>query len=119
MANTYFDYALSQCRMQSISAVCSVDSTRKSLQERAAKGFNGCDNVTADWRLLKTVCVCLQNQEIINSSQLDIDARTIYERCREVFLSNNKVRYESCFDHLIELNWLLASIQNAKDNVYG
>lgn len=116
MANTYFDYALSQYRMQSISAVCSVDSTRKALQERAAKGFNGCSNVTADWRLLKTVCVCLQNQEIINSNQLDVDARTIYERCRKVFFSDNRIGYESCFDHLIELNWLLASVQNAREN---
>jgi len=102
--------------MPSISAVCGVDSTRKALQERAAKGVNGCGNVTADWRLLKTVSVCLQNQDIINTSQLDADARIIYERCREVFLSDSRIGYEECFDHLNELNWLLASIQSAKEN---
>lgn len=116
MADTYFDYALSQCRMPSISAVCSVDSTRMALQERAKKGFNECSNITADWRLLKTVSICLQNQDIINSNQLDADAMTIYERCREVFLSDIKIGYERCFDYLNELNWLLASVQNAKDN---
>lgn len=116
MANTYFDYALSQCQMPSISTVCSVDSTRKALQERAAKGFNGCSNVTADWRLLNTVFVCLQNQDIINSSRLEADSMTIYERCRGAFLSDCRIGYESCFDHLTELNWLLASIQNAKEN---
>ena len=116
MAETFFDYALSQCRMSSISAVCSIDSTRKALMERAAKGLNGCSNVTADWTLFKTVSGCLQNQIIINSGRLDADARIIYERCRKVFLSNNKIGYESCFDHLNELNWLLASIQNAKEN---
>ena len=35
MADTYFDYALSQCRMPSISAICSVDSTQKELREKA------------------------------------------------------------------------------------
>lgn len=116
MADTYFDYALSQCRVPSISAVCSVDPTRKALQERAKKEFNGCSNITADWRLLKTVSVCLQNQDIINSNQLDADAMTVYERCREVFLSDIKIGYERCFDYLNELNWLLASVQNAKEN---
>lgn len=116
MADTYFDYALSKCRMPSISAVCGVESTRKALQERAAKGFNGCNNITADWRLLRTVSVCLQNQDIINSSRLNADAMTIYERCREVFLSDCRMGYESFFDHLTELNWLLASVQGAKEN---
>ena len=115
MAETYFDYALSQCRLPSISAVCSVDLTRKALQERATKGFNGCSNITADWRLLKTVSVCLQNQDIINSNQLDADAMTIYERCRDVFLSDIKIGYERCFDYLNELNWLFASVQNSKE----
>ena len=116
MADTYFDYALSQCRMPSISAICSVDSTQKELRERAAKGYNGCSNITADWRLLKVVSVCLQNQDIINVNQLDADARTIYERCREIFLADNRIGYERCFDYLTELNWVLASIQNAKEN---
>ena len=116
MADTYFDYALSQCRMPSISAVCAVDPTRMALQERAAKGFNGCSYVTADWRLLKMVSVCLQNQDIINSRRLDADAMTIYDRCREAFLPDCKMGYESCFDHLNELNWLLASVQGAKEN---
>lgn len=59
MTDTFFYYALSQCQMPFISAVCSVDSTRKELQERAAKEFNGCSNIIADWRLLKMVTVCL------------------------------------------------------------
>lgn len=119
MADTYFDYVLSQCRTQSIESVCSVDSTRKALQERAAQGFNGCNNVTTDWRLLKVVSTCLQNPDIIANERLNEDAQTIFLRCKSFFLSDVEKGYGCYFDHLVELNWLFASIQNANETNQG
>jgi len=116
MAETYFGYAVSQCRIPSIKSVCSVYSTLKELKDRAAEGFNGSSSVTADRRLFNTVSGCLKNKEIINPNRFDMDALTIYERCRERVFSGNRMGYESWFDNLIDINWLLASIQNADEN---
>lgn len=70
MADIYFEYALSQCRTQGISSICGVDSTCKALMEIANSGFNRCFSITADWRLLETVKVCLYYQGIINPNTL-------------------------------------------------
>lgn len=114
MADTYFDYALSKCRISSISSVCRVYSTLNDLQDGATDGFNGCSNITADRRLLNAVSACVKN--IINPNRLDKDALTLYERCRERVFSDDRMGYDNCFDSLIDLNWLLASIQNADEN---
>ena len=115
MANSYFEYALLQCQLSSISNICSVDSTTEALLERASGEFNGCNNITADHRLLKAVAGCLQNHDVIIPNRLDNDAKTIYDRCITFFEGNPEIGYERCFDHLVELNWLLASIHSAKE----
>jgi len=94
--------------------VCGVYSTLNDLRDGATDSFNGCSNITADRRLFNTVSACVEN--IINPNRLDKDALTLYERCRERVFSDDRMGYESCFDNLIDLNWLLASIQNADGN---
>ena len=115
MANTYFDYVLSQCRAQRISDICEVVSTRRALMEKANSGFNGCNNITADWRLFETVKVCLDNHGIIDPNTLGRDALEIYNRCRAVAFSDGSINYKRFFDMLVDYNWLQASIQNAKN----
>lgn len=113
MANTYFDYVLSQCRTQGISAICEVVSTRKALTDMANSGFNGCKNITADWRLTETVEDCLYNHRKIDPNALSRDALEIYNRCRAISFSDG-INYDRLFDMLVDFNWLQASIQNAK-----
>ena len=115
MADTYFDYVLSQCRTQGIGSICKVFPTRKALMEKANSGFNGCNNITADWRLFEIVKICLGNHEIIDPNALGRDALEIYNRCRAVAFSNGSINYEQFFDLLVDFNWLQASIQNAKN----
>lgn len=115
MANTYFDYVLSQCRTQGISTICAVVSTRKALIENANSVFNGCNNITADWRLFETLKVCLDNHEIIDPNTLGRDAQEIYNRCRTVAFSDRSINYDGFFDLLVDFNWLQASIQSAKN----
>ena len=116
MSDTYFEYTLSKCRTQGITSICGVVSTRNELIGMANSGFNGCFNVTADWRLLETVKACLYNQDIINPNTLSSDALEIYKRsrCRIAAFSEGSICYERLFDLLVEINWLQASIQNAK-----
>lgn len=114
MSETYFEYTLSQCRTQIIKTVCDVVPTRAALQKKAQEGFNGCRNITADRRLMETVAVCFQNPEIINPDQLDDDCNIVFERCRRTVLSGENLEYEKVFDLLVEVNWLLASIQHNK-----
>ena len=115
MANTYFDYILSQCRTQGISAICEVVSTRKALTDKANSGFNGCINITADWRLFDTVKICLDNHGIIDPNILSRDALEVYNRCRTIAFSDSSINYDHFFDMLVDFNWLQASIQNAKN----
>ena len=114
MADTYFNYVLSQCRIQRINSVCDVVSTRKALEEMANSAYNGCNNITADWRLLETVKICLDNYEIIDPNSLDRDSLDIYNRCRTIAFSDGSINYDCLFDMLVEFNWLQASINNAK-----
>ncbi len=115
MTNTYFDYVLSQCRAQGISSICEVVSTRKKLKEKANSEFNGCNNITADWRLLKSVKICLNNRGIIDPKTLGQDALEVYNKCRDVISSEESIDYDRFFDMLVDFNWLQASIQYAKN----
>lgn len=115
MAESYFEYVLLQCLISSIDTVCRVDSTIEALKERASKGFNGCRNIIDDCRMNKSVLGILQKTTIIDPKRLDDDAKTIYERCKDFFLENCEKEYERYFDHLVDINWILASIQNAKE----
>lgn len=119
MINTYFDYVISQCRLAGIGSICAVYPTRKTLIENANKSFSGCKNVTADWRLLNVVSVCLQNHDIIEPNILNQDALSIYERCQRLFLQSrtfDSAEYNKYFDGLVDLCWLLASVQITKEN---
>ena len=115
MADTYFDYILSQCRTQGISDICKVATTRKALKEMANSGFNGCCNITEDRRLFETVEDCLDNHEFIDPNTLGRDALEVYNRCRAVAFSAGSINYDRFFDLLVDFNWLQASIQNAKN----
>ena len=116
MADTYFDYILSQCQTQRIREICEVFSTCKALVENAKSGFNGCNNITADFRLFETVKRCLNNYGIIDPNVLGRDALEIYNRCRTVAPSEGRIDYDRLFDLLVDFNWLQASIQNAKND---
>lgn len=115
MAGTYFDYIILQCRTQGVGSVCAVVSTRKALMGKANSGFNGCNNITADWRLFETVKVCLDNHGIIDPNPLSRDALEVYNRCRAVVFADSSINYDRFFDLLVDFNWLQASIQNAKN----
>lgn len=115
MADTYFDYVLSQCRVQGISSVCAVFSTCETLIERAYLGFNGCNDITADRRLFETLKVCLDNYGIIDPNKLGRDALELYNKCRTVAFSDESISYDRFFDLLVDFNWLQASIQDAKN----
>ena len=115
MADTYFNYVLSQCRTQGISSICEVFSTRKALMEKANSGFNGCNNITADWKLFETAKVCLDNHGIIDPNPLSRDALEVYNRCRAAAFSDGSINYDRFFDLLVDFKWLQASIQNAKN----
>lgn len=114
MADTYFDYVLSQCRTQAISSICEVASTCNALAKMADSGFYRCRNIKADWRLFETVKDCLNNTEIIDPDALGHDALEVYNKCRFVAFSDESINYDRCFDMLVDLNWLQASIRNAK-----
>ena len=114
MADTYFEYVLSQCRSPVISTVCEVVSSREALIEKANSGFNGCNNITADWRLLETVKDCLDKHDIIDPNLLGRDSWEVYNKCRTIAFSDGSISYDRFFDLLVDFNWLQASIQNTK-----
>ncbi len=116
MTDTYFNYVLSQCQTQGIASICKVVFTRKSLLEMANSGFNGCRDITANWRLLEAVKDCLNNFGIIDPNALGRDASEIYNRCKNWDFSEDSKNYDRFFDLLVEFNWLQASIHEAKNN---
>ena len=112
----YFDYVLSQCRSQSIKLICEVVPTRRELIDKAAKEFNGCKNITADWRLIRAVQNCFDNSQIINHRSLDFDTRDVFDRCYHSICSKEKPSHEQLFEALVDFNWLMAAIHNSKIN---
>ncbi len=112
----YFDYVLSQCRSQSIKLICEVVPTRRELIDKAAKEFNGCKNITADWRLIRAVQNCFDNSQIINHRSLDFDTRDVFDRCYHSICSKEKPSHEQLFEALVDFNWLMAAIHNSQIN---
>ena len=113
--DNYFEYALSRCKSMNISAICEIVPTQAALRKKADKGFNGCRNITADWRLFKVVDICLHNDKIIDHIKLSEDALTIYQRCIDAELTREGLTYSFCFDRLADLIWLLSSVHISRN----
>lgn len=122
MEKTYFDYVLSQWKRIGVQRICEIYKTRDRFVEGALDSFNGCTDITSDWRLLNAISDYLRKHCLISPSRLSPDANEVYVRCKEFFLRMNTLnqsQYDACFDGLADLCWLLASIDLYKENPQG
>lgn len=116
MAETYFNYILSQCKLQNLRVVSSLFPTTQSLRDKAGEEFIGCKCIVSDRILLQSLSSFLQIDSFVKLAHYNQDAMIIYTRCKDALLSANSLDYEYLFDRLVDLNWLLASIYRCNSN---
>ena len=116
MAESYFEYTLSQCNECVIPSVCNLYETKEKLLEDARKGFNGKDYILGQGLLIGAAEDFVSNDGYIVSSELNGDAMKLHTRFLKQLIAMKEENWrhvdidrEKMFNALVDLNWLLTS----------
>ena len=125
MADTYFDYVLSKCKFQSIDRVCNSFSLRALLQKSVTETWNNYPSIVRDEDLLFALRALFQEQGDFMACNILGDSMIVYNRCKDsldkirtTWLRKEGLNYDSLFNALVDLCWLMASKANCERNGY-
>ena len=121
MPNTYFEYTLSKCKSHLTKNVCARYSSLTKLLKSPEEEWGEYKRIKQDYELLDAIEGLLGSEELCHETYFTGDSLSLYNRCKttlSVILLKWKKRenleYDSLFDALTELCWLLASALNSK-----
>ena len=116
MTNTYFEYALSNCKSQVIKRVCERYSTKGKLIESVENEWGDYRRIISDRAVLQAIQTLFGSRGILDESFYSADSLVLYERCASVYSEimcswrkENAIEYERLFNSLIDICWLIAS----------
>ena len=125
MVDTYFDYVLSKCRSQVIKKICERYQLRAHLQKSITETWSDYPSIITDGELLHTFRELFRNREMFQICDVAGDALTIYDRCNEAlerirtgWRNRAGLNYDSLFNTLVDLCWLLASNEYSERSNY-
>ena len=117
MANSFFDYALSLCKIQSISPVCKRFSASAQLRQTLETNWSIMHDFIDDSELYFEISNLLYGNKQLHVDLLSEDAKTLLDRCRTThkeirreWRETDKLDYNRLFDNFVDICWLLASI---------
>lgn len=119
----YFEEIVSQCRMSNIKLICLRYTDLSELKKSIKTEWGSYKGITEDSRLLCSLEEMFQYNEFLNEINAAGDFKEVYDRCIKSFdelirrWRNNKgLAYESLFDVLVDLNWVVASVDHCEKN---
>ena len=117
---SYYEYVANQCRDEAIPLVCSFCNTKDELLHKAQEGADGNKGIFGQGWLIAGAISCINDRSAFNLESMNKDALIVHKRC---FIRLMKMRDESrdridvdrdfMFDVLVELNWLLGSMEQS------
>lgn len=122
MTNTYFEYALSNCRSNVIKNVCEHYTLKNKLLESVDKEWNMYFGITSDRSVLHSIQSLFGHEGYLYREFYSGDSKHLYNRCLSVYSDimktwkeNKIIEYERLFDSLVDICWLIASIYNSEN----
>lgn len=129
MADTYFNYTLSNCESLIIKNICERFPTIIKLKSSASNDWIEYKEILCDSEIVRAISVFFEQSKEHDIGIYLGDSQIIYNRCNSAFLhlreewgKGKVLDYDRLFDILVDVNWILASrydsIQNNQRYVY-
>ena len=121
MGESYFNYILSKCRKRPIGKVCQRYQLPLHLERSVKADWIKYNGVTDDSELMRAISHLIRKENLVRGCDFAGDSWALYNRCYDSFFDidqkwKNKhgLNYDDLFDVIVDLCWLLASIQHSE-----
>ena len=120
MINSYFEYALINCRTHVITSVCERYQLKEKLIESVNKEWGEYKGITYDRNMLLSIQSLFEPEGVLDEGCYSGDSLILFDRCVSVYSSireslrkDKLVDYDSLFNSLVDICWLVASVYNS------